>query len=174
AEQLDTLGVVWESSLFEGRAAAGHVLIRAMLGGARRPEVPLLEPPALLERARRELATVLGIRARPARHWMWRWPNAITQYTRGHRERVAGGRALLPRHPGLELCGTSYDGISFTAAIISAERAAARLLDAPAAPAGSGSPRWSSLRSALRRDELGTAEPSISVAASPSTLSTRS
>src|SRR5262249_10891834 len=75
SEQLDTLGVVWESSLFEKRAAAGHVLVRAMLGGARRPEIAGLEPPALLERARRELTTVLGIRARPARHWMWRWPN---------------------------------------------------------------------------------------------------
>src|SRR5262249_51739489 len=59
-EGLDTLGVVWESSLFEHRAPDGHVLVRAMLGGARRPEVAELEAPALLERARREFATVLG------------------------------------------------------------------------------------------------------------------
>src|SRR5262249_29985197 len=50
----DTLGVVWESSLFAGRAPAGHVLLRAMLGGARRPQVATLDAPALLERARRE------------------------------------------------------------------------------------------------------------------------
>src|SRR5205823_1524611 len=39
AEGLDTLGVVWESSLFAGRAPEGFVLMRAMLGGARRPQV---------------------------------------------------------------------------------------------------------------------------------------
>jgi len=151
---LDTLGVVWESSLFAGRAPAGHVLLRAMLGGARKPEVAELDAPALLDRARRELATVLGVRARPARHWVWRWPNAITQYTRGHLDRVARARALLARHPGLELCGTSYDGVSFTAAIGSAERAAASVLVAPMVPAAPGSPRWSSLTSALRRETL--------------------
>jgi oxygen-dependent protoporphyrinogen oxidase len=140
-EGLDTLGVMWESSLFPGRAPAGHVLVRAMLGGARHPEVATLDEGALLERARRDVATTLGIRALPARLWSWRWPRAITQYTAGHLERVARARACLARHPGLELCGTSYDGVSFTAAIISAERAAARLSASPAI-----TPRWSALR----------------------------
>jgi oxygen-dependent protoporphyrinogen oxidase len=141
SERLDTLGVVWESSLFPGRAPAGHVLMRMMLGGARHPDVATLDEGALLERARRDIATTLGIRALPARLWSWRWPRAITQYTAGHLERVARARACLARHPGLELCGTSYDGVSFTAAIISAERAAARLSASPAI-----SPRWSALR----------------------------
>jgi len=66
------------------------------------------------------------------RTWVWRWPRAITQYTCGHLERVARVRALAAQHPGLELCGTSYDGISFTAAILSAERAAASVLAPPA------------------------------------------
>ena len=38
-EGLATLGVVWESSLFPGRAAAGMALLRVILGGARRPEM---------------------------------------------------------------------------------------------------------------------------------------
>jgi hypothetical protein len=36
-ENLPTLGVVWESSLFPGRSPEGMVLLRAFLGGARRP-----------------------------------------------------------------------------------------------------------------------------------------
>jgi len=128
---LDTLGVVWESSLFAGRAPAGHTLLRVMLGGARRPEVAQLDPSELIARARADLTTTLGINAAPVRHWIWHWPLAITQYTRGHLDRVARARACLARHPGLELCGTSYDGVSFTAAIRSAERAAARLLASP-------------------------------------------
>ena len=131
-EGMDTLGVVWESSLFEGRAPAGHVLLRAMLGGARRPDLAHLDEAALAARARAELSHVMGIRVPPVRTWVWRWPRAITQYTCGHLERVAHVRALAAQHPGLELCGTSYDGISFTAAILSAERAAARVLAPPA------------------------------------------
>ncbi|TMQ71167.1 MAG: protoporphyrinogen oxidase [Candidatus Eisenbacteria bacterium] len=127
-EGLDTLGVVWDSSLFAGRAPEGMVLVRAMLGGARRPEVADLGEDEILRRARAELKRVLGVTAAPARSWVWRWPRAIPQYTRGHRERVAAVRARAARHPGLELCGTSYDGIAFGAGVISAERAVARVL----------------------------------------------
>ena len=131
-EGLDTLGVVWESSLFAGRAPEGHVLVRAMLGGARRPDFAGLDEASLVARARAEIAGVMGVRVPPECCWVRRWPGAITQYTHGHLERVARVRARAATHSGLEFCGTSYDGISFTAAIVSAERAAARLLVAPA------------------------------------------
>jgi oxygen-dependent protoporphyrinogen oxidase len=140
-EGMGTLGAVWESSLFAGRAPEGHVLVRAMLGGSRRPDLMWLDEQTLLERARGDLATVMGISALPVRHWVWRWPRAITQYTSGHLERVARVRACASRHPGLELCGTSYDGVSFTAAIVSAERAVARLLDSPALAARQPAPQ---------------------------------
>jgi oxygen-dependent protoporphyrinogen oxidase len=132
SEGLDTLGVVWDSSLFDGRSPEGLVLVRAMLGGARRPEVAALDEDELVRRARREFARVMGGDPAPVRTWVWRWPQAIAQYTRGHLERVARARALAARLPGLELCGTSYDGIAFGPGIISAERAVGRVL------AGSG------------------------------------
>lgn len=116
-EGLATLGVVWESSLFEGRAPAGQVLLRVMMGGARTPSVAGLDDAERIALARRELRPVLGITAPPARTWTFHWPGAIAQYVRGHRERVARTRAAVARHAGLSLCGTSYDGISFGAAI---------------------------------------------------------
>jgi oxygen-dependent protoporphyrinogen oxidase len=127
-ENLGTLGVVWESTLFPARAPADHVLLRCMLGGTRHPDLVDLPTSDLVQRAIAELTPVLGVRGAPERSWSWRWPRAIAQYTRGHDTRVARARALAARHPGLELLGTSYDGISLTAAIASAERAAIRLL----------------------------------------------
>jgi len=127
-ERLDTLGVLWESSVFEGRAEPGTALMRVMLGGARRPEVAALPESELLERARRELGRVMGISAAPLRTWVWRWPRAISQYDIGHAARVAAARARVALHPGLELCGTSYDGVSFTAGVSSAAEAAGRIL----------------------------------------------
>jgi oxygen-dependent protoporphyrinogen oxidase len=151
SEGLDTLGVVWDSSLFERRAPEGMVLLRAMLGGARRPEVAALAEDELLRRARAELGRVLGTEATPVRSWVWRWPQAIAQYTRGHLERVAWVRARAALLPGLELCGTSYDGIAFGAGVISAERAVARLLatDAVAGQAAAGAERVPGTRAAV-------------------------
>jgi len=105
--------------------------MRIMLGGARRPGVAELDDPGVTWCARRELAAVMNVHAAPVRTWTWRWPAAITQYTRGHLERLARVRSCAARYPGLDFCGTSYDGISFTSAIVSAERAAARLLAMP-------------------------------------------
>jgi oxygen-dependent protoporphyrinogen oxidase len=79
---------------------------------------------------------VLGIAAAPARVWTARWPHAITQYTAGHLARVARVRELAARHPGLEICGSAYDGISFSASVASGEKLAARVLDGVAASGG--------------------------------------
>lgn len=116
-EGLATLGVVWESSLFAGRAADGTALLRVFLGGARRPEVVDLSPQDLVERARAELAAVMGIAADPRHVSVFRWPRAIAQYTVGHDERRAAIRHQVQRHPGLHVCGTSYDGVSFNHAV---------------------------------------------------------
>jgi oxygen-dependent protoporphyrinogen oxidase len=146
SEQLDTLGVLWESSVFEARAERGTVLMRAMLGGARRPEVAVLPEAELVRRARRELAQVLGVSTPPIRTWVWRWPQAIAQYHVGHAARVQAARERARAHPGLELAGTSYDGISFTAAMKSATEAAERILGAlggepSSVPPGAGGSR---------------------------------
>ncbi len=121
---LDSLGVVWESSLFAGRAPAGHVLLRVMMGGVRRPGVAERDKATLVAQARAELQRTMGVTAPPLRTWVARHPHAIAQYTRGHRERVAAARARAHALGGLTLCGTSYDGVSFTSAIVSGVRAA--------------------------------------------------
>jgi oxygen-dependent protoporphyrinogen oxidase len=116
-EDLATLGVVWESSLFDGRAPDGYVLVRAILGGARKPAIAALSETERTTLAEREMARVLRLRAAPVKTWTFAWPGAIAQYTRGHRERVADARAAIAAHPGLSFCGTSFDGVSFGAAI---------------------------------------------------------
>jgi oxygen-dependent protoporphyrinogen oxidase len=130
AEGLATLGVVWESSLFHGRAPEGMALLRVFLGGSRRPDVLALDSGRLVEIAQNELALVMGLRGAPGRTWVFTWPDAIAQYTVGHRERRARIHDRLRRHPGLSVCGTSYDGVSFNDAIKSG-RLLARSLAEP-------------------------------------------
>ncbi|MBP1636451.1 MAG: protoporphyrinogen oxidase [Acidobacteria bacterium] len=126
-ERLATLGVVWESSLFPGRAPEGMALLRVFLGGARQPGIVAESEAAALAIAREELRRVMGIEAPPARSWVFRWPQAIAQYTVGHLERVAAIRGRVQRHPGLTVCGASYDGVAFNNAIVSGRKAARAL-----------------------------------------------
>ncbi len=137
-EKLGTLGVVWESSLFPGRAPDGMALLRVFLGGARRPELAIATAAAAIDAARADLKTVMGITAAPQRFWTFAWPNAIAQYTVGHLDRVSAIRAHLARHPGLTVCGTSYDGTSFNHAIAIGTRAGRDLAAALASERSSG------------------------------------
>lgn len=124
AEGLSTIGVLWESSIFPGRAPHDAALLRVFLGGARLPGVLDLDEAALIAVARGELATVMGLTAMPIRHWVFRWPAAIAQYTSGHAGRVNDIRARVAAHHGLHICGTALDGVSFNQAISAARRTA--------------------------------------------------
>lgn len=126
-EGLATLGVVWESSLFPGRAPEGAALLRVLMGGSRRPDVVQGSNERKAELARDELRTAMGIRAAPCHASVYTWPRAIAQFTLGHHDRRAGMRDRLRRHPGLTVCGTSYDGVSFNHAVESGQTTALNL-----------------------------------------------
>lgn len=142
AEDMATLGVVWESSLFAGRAPDGHVLVRAILGGVRMPSMADRLDDECVAIARAELARALGVQVEPVHISVFRWPQAIAQYTLGHRARLARVRGLAGALPGLHLCGTSYEGVSFNDAVksgrVMARELAARLWEPVAAPTQSG------------------------------------
>lgn len=124
SEGLSTLGVLWESSIFPNRAPEGCVLLRVMLGGARRPEVGAFDDRMVGDLAVTEATRVLGITGGPMRRWISRWPGAIAQYTVGHDVRTAAIRRLAAAHRGLHICGTAYDGVSFNDAIASGRKTA--------------------------------------------------
>lgn len=126
-EEMATLGVVWESSLFPGRAPEGKALLRVMLGGSRRPDIVGTSEAGKVDVARQELSRVMGVTAVPRHVSVFTWPGAIAQYTVGHQERRASIMDRLRLHPGLAVCGTSYDGVSFNHAVKSGRLMARQL-----------------------------------------------
>jgi oxygen-dependent protoporphyrinogen oxidase len=128
-EDLSTLGVLWESAIFSGRAPEGLVLLRVMLGGARRPEVSALDDTMVAQLAAVEASRVLGISGGPLRQWVCRLPAAIAQYTVGHDTRISEIRRLATAHRGLHVCGTAYDGVSFNDAIASGRKTARAIVE---------------------------------------------
>ena len=73
------------------------VVLRCFLGGDAMP----LADEALVDAARADLHSIMGLEAEPVFHNIARWPNSMAQYTVGHEKRVARIEELAQRDPGL-------------------------------------------------------------------------
>ncbi len=129
-EALRILGCLCDSNIFPGRAPAGRVLLRAMIGGAHDPGAGELSDGELVATASAEVARAMGFQATPERHWIFRHRAGISQYTVGHGERLGAIRSRLGAWPGLSLTGQSYFGISMNACVERAPAVADELLAA--------------------------------------------
>lgn len=112
AENRRILGVIFSSSLFPGRAPEGQVLLTAFVGGARQPELALLEDAKLESLVRDDLAALLGVEGAPVFRRIIRWPRAIPQYNLGHGEIINKLEKLEAGHPGLHFVGNYRGGIA--------------------------------------------------------------
>lgn len=110
-ERRQILGTLFSSTLFDDRAPPGEVLLTTFVGGRRQPALVELEDGALNALVAQELAELLGARV-PRWSRILRWPRAIPQYERGHRERVRAALEATASVPGLYLCGSWRDGVA--------------------------------------------------------------
>jgi len=111
-EQRRVLGVLFSSSMFEGRAPAGTALLTTFIGGQRHPELPGLPQADIAALAHAEHGVLLGAHDAPLFQAVTRWPRAIPQYTLGHLARVARAEAAARALPGLFLCASWKGGVS--------------------------------------------------------------
>lgn len=119
------------SAKFPGRSPEGFALLRAFFRPGR--EWPLDAPDSRwVEFAVDAIWPALGIRARPARAWVARWPGALPRYAADQGESLQVIARLLGGGPPLELAGAAYRASGIAGAIESA-RAAARCLAAGSA-----------------------------------------
>lgn len=120
----------FSSEKFPGRAPAGHVLLRAFVGGARGGELAQRDDEALTALACEELDALLGVKGAPVVARVHRFVGANPQYRVGHLERVRGLERATP--PGLILAGCAYRGLGIPDCIASGEGAADAALEAVA------------------------------------------
>jgi len=126
-EGLRTLGSIWSSSLFAGRAHEGWVSLTNFIGGATDDEAAKLGDEELIRIVHRDLSKVLGVSGEPRRLPITRYERAIPQYTLGHAARVERIESLLRDIPGLWISGNYLRGISLGDCIKQAERVAVEI-----------------------------------------------
>lgn len=134
SEQMNILGCVWNTSLFEDRAPNGKALVTLFMGGARNPAAASLADDDLVSIAHRELQRVLGISGEPQVVAITRYERSIPQYNLGHFSRVQQIESLLLELPGLRLIGNYLHGVSTGDCIKEADRVAREVRDSIAGP----------------------------------------
>ena len=128
-EEPRILGTLWESSVYEGRAPEGSVLLRVMVGGVGDPQAVELPDDRLLEHVRRDLRVTMALDADPTFVRIVRHRAGIAQYTVGHLARLDRlEERLHEEHPGILLAGSSYRGVAVNSCIADAGRLAERIL----------------------------------------------
>lgn len=125
---LNTLGTLWDSSMFENRAPDGKVLLRSMMGGACFPEYIHLSDDEVFKRVKSDLKRTMEIDSDPSFVKIFRHEQAIPLYTTGHAKRLQALTDNLNEYPGLILTGNSYRGIGLNDCVAAAQQASDQAL----------------------------------------------
>lgn len=111
-ENFKTLGALFSSTLFSGRAPAGHHLLTCFIGGARNPELASTSKEKLRDIVLEELDQLLGIEGEPVLTHYRFWEKAIPQYNVGYDHYLLLMKEIEKQHPGLYLDGNYRGGVS--------------------------------------------------------------
>ncbi|MDA3903656.1 MAG: protoporphyrinogen oxidase [Desulfuromusa sp.] len=128
AEGRDTLGTLWDSSIFSQRAPEGMVLLRSMMGGAANPSAIELSDAEVKARTMNDLKQIMGIDCEPDFVKIFRHHHAIPQYTRGHAQRLQELENSLHDSPDLILTGNAFYGVGLNDCVHAANKAAAKVV----------------------------------------------
>jgi oxygen-dependent protoporphyrinogen oxidase len=126
-ERRNVLGVIFSSTVFPGRAPAGHVLLTAFVGGVRHPDLANADLSTLTARVLDDLRLLLGVRGEPTFRAFQLWPKAIPQYTLSYGRFKEIMDEAERRNPGLGLTGSYRDGVAVGEVIAAADQAAERI-----------------------------------------------
>ena len=110
-----TLGTIWSSSLFAGRAPAGWQLLLNFIGGTLDPALAKLSESEIIQAVHADLKkTILrpDSKAEPKAIAVHVWDKAIPQYEIGHLERLATVEAELQKSQGLYISANFIGGVA--------------------------------------------------------------
>jgi protoporphyrinogen/coproporphyrinogen III oxidase len=117
SQKIETLGTVWNSSLFPERAPANHVLLTSFIGGAINRNSLLNSPEEAAAVVRSDLAKILRISGVPVVERVTAYHAAIPQYNLGHTLQLDRIRESVAKVPGLWLTGNYWNGPSIGACV---------------------------------------------------------
>jgi oxygen-dependent protoporphyrinogen oxidase len=128
SEQRFTLGVLFSSHMFPGRAPEGHVLVEAIVGGRRHPDRVDLADEVLVEQVYQDISQLMDLPERPVFSRVLRPRWGIPQLEEGYPALLAWREHLHQTLDTLHLCGFGWQGIGINDMHKEAWKVAKRIL----------------------------------------------
>jgi len=123
-----SLGALFPSSVFPGRAPGGMVLLTVFIGGSQSPERALMDEDDMTDRVLKDLRDLLGLDGEPDYRKLSVYPKAIPQYIVGYETHLKHMEQIEAGCPGIHFAGHYRDGISVANSIISGMKAADKII----------------------------------------------
>jgi protoporphyrinogen/coproporphyrinogen III oxidase len=123
-EKMRTLGTVWNSSLFPGRAPDDRVVMTSFLGGATDPATTQKPEDEIASIATAENRRILQINGAPIVSATWTHAKALPQYNLGHGHIVEGLREAQAQLHGVFFAGNYLEGPAIGKCVEQASRTA--------------------------------------------------
>lgn len=119
-----SLGTLFSSNMFPGRAPDGHIVFETLIGGRRHPERLELDDATMTRLALQDVRELLDLPGEPVYSTVLRPKAAIPQLERGYPQLLAWRDRLVQDHPDLFICGFGWEGIGINDMIKTAVRVA--------------------------------------------------
>lgn len=110
-EKRFSLGTLFSSNMFPGRAPAGHILFETLIGGRRHPERLNLSDEELIHNALKDVRDVLELNGEPIFTKVLRPWGSIPQLENDYPQLLKWRNALTQKMVGLHICGFGWEGI---------------------------------------------------------------
>jgi protoporphyrinogen/coproporphyrinogen III oxidase len=127
-EDSKALACTWTSTKWDNRAHEDYVLMRFFVGRIQDANALPNDEQTLINIAKEELRSTMGINLEPSYSWVFRWDKAMPQYNLGHPERLGKIEKEMGTLPNIALAGNGYCGIGMPDCINSGIQAAERIL----------------------------------------------
>ncbi len=128
-ENLSTIFNVWNSSVFDGRAPQGKILMTSFAGGAINPAFVDRDEATIAQIVGMEMGNLLGIEGPPVEQFVWKHAKALPQFNIGHGQTVRTIRGALQGFPGLHLAGNYFEGRSLGDCVEAGSQTAEKIRD---------------------------------------------
>lgn len=106
-----TLGTLFSSNMFPGRAPSGHILFETLIGGRRHPERLEMSDEELIQHALEDVRDVLPLQGDPLYTKVIRPWGPIPQLEKNYPALLQWRDGLTEKYQGLHICGFGWEGI---------------------------------------------------------------
>ena len=119
-----TMGAMFSSHMFPGRAPVGNILIEALVGGRRHPERLELNDVEMVEKVYEDISKLMALPDKPWFTKVLRPESGIPQLEMDHPALQEWLAVLEKKNPGLYACGFGWEGIGMNDMTKSAKKVA--------------------------------------------------